>query len=216
MVLVPGTAYASDLKCKGGFANPASGTYDNVVVPSSANSTDFCYLNGATVLGKMTVKEGGATLVANSTIAREFYSDRAGTAVGGGGLTWSVTMCGTHVGRNLTITRAKALVEIGTDDYATCVDLSHPIGNTLDGDVNTLGGNKGGVEFEANQVNGDVTIKNTTGEIPAVRDPDAVPNQSISVNNNSDTIHTLRCAGNSGVVVSSNNTFQVVEGQCNP
>jgi hypothetical protein len=216
-VLVPGTAQAAaDLTCQGGFFNPASGTYNNVFVPSAANGSNFCFLNGATVLGNVTVETGAALLVANTTIARNFVSVGAGTATGGSGLTFSVVMCGTTVGRTVLITGSSSLVEIGTDDFATCVTTQHPIQNTLNGLTNAITRNRGGVEVESNQVNGNLDVDYNSGSIPSARDADAVANQTTSVNNNSDSTHRLTCVGNAPVVVSSGNTFASIVGQCGP
>ena len=216
-VLVPGTAHAAaNLTCQGAFANPASGTYNNVLVPSTANGTNFCYLNGATVLGSVSVQSGGAVLIANTTIAHNLVSVSAGTATGGAGLTFSVVMCGTTVDRNVRVTGSASLVEIGTDDFTTCVTAAHPIGNTLNGTTNNITRNRGGVEVESNQVNGNLNVNGNRGVLPTNRDPDAVPNESTAVNNNSDSTHRLKCVGNAGIVDSSHNTFASIVGQCRP
>jgi len=212
-VLVPGTAHAADnLICQGGFATPHSGTFNNVLVPTSANGENFCYLNGATVLGNLTVRPGGAVLVALSTIDKNVQSVSAGTAFGGGGLTFSVVMCGTTVEANLRVTGSKALVEIGTDDFGNnCVGTVRP--NTLNGLTN-ITRNRGGVEVENNTVNGDLNVNNNKGVIPSNRDPDAGPDTSAAVNGNSDSTHRLKCVGNAGTVDSSGNTFATIVGQC--
>ena len=215
-MLLPGTAHGdADFTCQGGFSNPASGTYKNVIVPSTANSTNFCFMNGATVTKNVTVQPGGAVLIANSTIGRDFTSPSAGTAAGG--LYFSVAMSGSTVGHNLSVSGSSSLVEIGTDDYGNnCVGTIAP--NTLNGS-NNISNNQGGVEVEGNHVNGDLTVNNNSGLLPGGpngRDFDASPGATTAVNNNSDSRHQLSCSGNAGVVDSSNNTFKTVLGQCNP
>jgi hypothetical protein len=217
VVLVPGTAHAADnLTCQGGFATPATGTYNNVLVPSNANGENFCDLNGATVLGNVTVKARGALLITNTSVALNVTSSSAGTGFGGGGLTFSVAMCGTTVGGHLNVIRSSSLVEIGTDDFGdNCVgQIRH---NTLNGVTNSISRNRGGVEVEDNQVNGNLTVSYNRGSIPRNRDGDAaLSGQSIAVNHNSDSTHTLKCVGNAGIVDSSANSFASVVGQCNP
>jgi len=216
-VLVPGTAHAdANLTCQGGFANQGTGTYNKVLVPSTANGENFCVLNGATVLRDVSVQAGGAFLIANTSIARNLDSAGAGTATGGSGLTFSAVLCGTTVGGAVSITKSSSLVEVGTDDFATCVNAQHPIGNTLNGVSNTIAYNRGGVEVESNHVNGNLTVNNNSGVIPTNRDFDAAPNESTAVNHNSDSTHQLKCVGNAGVVDSHFNTFQTIIGQCNP
>jgi hypothetical protein len=214
-VLIQGTAHAGATPCQGGFHQPG-GTYGNVVVPSSANGSNFCFLNGATVQGQVKVQAGGAVLIANTTIASNLSSASAGTATGGSGLTFSVVLCGTTVGGQVSITSSQSLVEIGTDDFATCVTTAHPIQNTLNGVSNDISNNRGGVEVESNQVNGNLSVNKNHGFIPGVRDPDAASNETTSVNNNSGSTHRLTCMENAPVVNSSGNTFQSIVGQCGP
>ena len=227
-VLVPGTAHAaSNVTCEGGFLNPTSGSFTNVLVPSNANGENFCFLKDSSVSGNVTVKAGGAILMANSSVAKNVTSSSAGTAFGGNGVTFSFAMCGSTIGfdgGHLVVTRARSLVEIGTDDPTpgsnpppTCVTSAHPITNFLEGSTNSITHNRGGVEVESNDVLGNLTVSYNRGSLlDSNRDPDAVPNQSIAVNNNTDSTHTLKCLGNAGVVDSHNNTFQSVVGQCNP
>jgi hypothetical protein len=215
-VLVPGTAQAAANSCQGGFGSPATGTYGNVVVPSSANGTNFCFLNGATVHGKVVVQAGGSVLIANTTIDLNLVAADAGTAIGGGGLTFSVVLCGTTVGGKVNITSSQSLVEVGTDDFTSCVTSGHPIQNTLNGVTNTISDNHGGVEVESNQVNGDLNVDDNRGAIPGARDPDAGSNETTSVNNNSGPTHRLKCVNNAPVVTSSGNVFQSIVGQCGP
>lgn len=212
-VLAPGTAGAVDnFTCQGGFSNPpASGTYTNVIVPSTANGTNFCYLNGATVQRNVTVQPGGAVLIANTTIGRSVTSTSAGT--GAGGQFFSVAMCGSTVGRNVSVSGSSSLVEIGTDDYGNnCVGTIRQ--NTLNGNTD-ITNNQGGVEVEGNQVNGNLSVNRNSGALSNYsRDFDAGPNVTTAVNNNSDSTHHLSCSGNAGVVDSTNNTFKTVTGQC--
>ena len=214
-VLVPSTAHAVGLTCEGGFGNQATGTYNNVLVPSDANGSNFCVLNGATVLGGVVVKPGGAVLIGNTTITNGLTSVSAGTGTGGNGLTFSLAMCGTTVDGKVSITRSASLVEVGTDDYTPCFDPQHTIPNTLN-DTTNVSDNNGGVEVESNQVNADLTVNNNRGAIPTNRDFDASPGQTAAVNNNHDSTHRLTCLGNASIGVSSGNTFKSIVGQCGP
>ena len=213
-VLIPGTARAAaNLTCQVGFPSGAKGTYNNVIVPSTAKGSNFCFLDGATVLGNVSVQPGGAVFIANSTIAGTLTSTSAGTGTGGGGATFSVVMCGTTLGGNMSISGSSSPVEIFTDDYNSCIGGS--AGNTLNGANNIVVDNRGGVEVESNQVNGNLSVSDNRGLIHAPNpDSDEVANQTTAVNNNSDSTHRLSCWNNAGVVVSSVNTFQSVVGQC--
>ena len=202
-------ATAPNVTCKPG-QQLIGGTYNNVVVPSTDNGSNFCYIQGATILGTLTVQSGGAVIVTGASTINNITANGAGT--GYDPYPFSVIMCGSTVNGTMSINGSNSAVVLGSDDAQLgCTP------NTFNGRTNTVNDNRGGVEISGNYVNGNLSVNDNSGHIDPALDPDAVPNQTTDVSNNSDSTHKLTCVGNAPVVVSTGNTFASYPGgQCGP
>ncbi|MBV8385287.1 MAG: hypothetical protein JO155_00705 [Acidimicrobiia bacterium] len=205
-------ATAPNVTCQPG--QTLSGVYNNVLVPGTDNGANYCSIQGATINGTLTVQPGGAVVIGSGSTVHAITSNSAGTGTGDPlGLfatyNFSVIMCNSTVTSTMTINGSQSAVLIGDSD-AGCG------GNTLNGASNTLNDNHGGVEVDSNTVNGNLSVNDTTGHVAAVLDADSPP-ETTDVSNNSDSTHSLTCAGNAPTVVSSGNTFASYPGgQCGP
>jgi MBG domain (YGX type) len=110
-----------------------------------------CIGAGASINAAVTVNAGGVLDVEGATI-------NGPVRITGSGV---IRMCGANVTGPLSVSGATGLVLIGGDAATgACA------GNTITAPVE-LTGNKAGVEFDNNVVNGPLTISGTTGSLPA-------------------------------------------------
>ncbi len=116
--------------------------------PATVQAGGSLELAGATVNGPITVEAGGSLELEGASVSGPIKADGA----------TSIRICGSATSGPLTVSATTGLVTIG-DAGSSCA------GNAIAGPV-TLTGNKGGVEFDDNDVTGPATISGTTGPLP--------------------------------------------------
>ncbi len=125
-----------------------TGTHNGPLTISAGEA--FCTEPGARLNGPITVKAGGAIDLEGAIVSGPIRA--SGATV--------VRLCGSTLSGPLSVSGSTGLVLVG-GDAATgpCA------GNTISGPV-SLTDNRGGVEFNRNQMSGPLTISGTTGTLP--------------------------------------------------